>query len=255
MPSGPPLVIANAAQVSLRWSSGTSPMVNVIGAQVGAGTAINQTLANALDTAIKSAFSTHLAALIHTTATLISVGVRDLRQANMVEYVGVGAGVAGTGTGDPLPRGTAFVVTIRTARSGQSYRGRVYLGGFAEGANDTAGQPSAAVGTGAANFVSAVATAFSSNGLTLAVLSRPAYATHSTRVTTTSTGTTITEERTTDARPGAVTPWSGIIARNLVWDSQRRRTSAGSTSTLFQPPVAMISAEDQQLLEVSRSRR
>ena len=36
---------------------------------------------------------------------------------------------AGTDTNVPLPLGTAYVVSLRTAKRGRSYRGRIYVGG------------------------------------------------------------------------------------------------------------------------------
>lgn len=46
---------------------------------------------------------------------------------------------AGVEATDALPPGTAFVLTLRTALRGRSYRGRVYLGGFCENIHDPGG--------------------------------------------------------------------------------------------------------------------
>lgn len=50
--------------------------------------------------------------------------------------------VAGIDANDPLPAGTALVVTVRTALRGRAHRGRVYTGPYCEDAN-TAGAPTA----------------------------------------------------------------------------------------------------------------
>lgn len=54
----------------------------------------------------------------------------------------IGHNVAGLDANDPLPAGTALVVTVRTALRGRAHRGRVYTGPYCEDAN-TAGAPTA----------------------------------------------------------------------------------------------------------------
>lgn len=242
MASTPDLVVAGAGILTLRWTYGASGAggMNVLGVAITGAVPVNQTLANNLDAAIKAALtSSGLVARLHTTTSLVSCGIRDIRAAHMTEFIGSGAPVVGTGTGDPLPRGVAYCVSLKTAFSGASYRGRVYLGGFTEAVNDTGSAALAAVGTEAVTFVTLIDTALGSNGCDLAVVSRPSYPVTITTVTTVPGGPITTDVKTLRARPGGVTPMTAVVARNLVWDSQRRRTTAGSVSTLFSPVTAV----------------
>lgn len=236
----PKLVVSNAALVTLQWTYGTVSAVNVLGAVVGASTQINQALANSLDTAIKSSFtSSGLAARCATATTLAKVKIKDIRSPDLPEFIGAGAATAGTGVGDMLPRGNALVVTLRTAKSGKSFRGRVYLGGFTEAENDAAGGVGSALQTASTAFITAVSNNFGTNGLTLGVLSRPAEATSVSRTVTHGDGTTSTEVHSRPARGGAITAVTLVELRNATWDSQRRRSAPGSVSTLFGPLVSM----------------
>lgn len=207
---------------------------NVLGAVVQTNITFDQALANTLGSAIKSAFtSTGMAARTHTSVSLASVGVRDLRNANLTEFLDQSAAVPGTATGDVLPRQTAFCITLRTANSGKSFRGRVYLGGFAEADNDTDGSASTALLTAGPAFVTAIGTAMTNNGMALGVLSRPALAYDVTTVIHTNDGEDLTSVKHHNGRPGQVTRVTLIQARNDTWDSQRRRTTPGSASSLL----------------------
>jgi hypothetical protein len=115
----------------------------------------------------------------------------------------------------------------------------VYLGPFTEGGNGPGGNAAAAIQTGCLAFINAVKTALSSSSLTLAVLSKPAFATTTVKTTTNSSGGSDTETKRTDSRAGAITPVTAVVGRNLTWDSQRRRTSAGTASTLLLSPERM----------------
>lgn len=229
----PALVVSGAAVVTVRWSHLGVPMFNVMGALVAGATSITQGLANTLDAAIKAAYGTTLSTHQGGSTALVSVGLRDIRTANQAEFIGTGAFAAGTGPGDILPRQNAVCVTLRTALSGQRFRGRVYLGGFTETDNDSTGSIGATLSTASVNFVTAISTSLSTNGLTLGVLSRPAE--RQTIVTTTfhGDGTSSVDTVTREARGGTITPVTSIAVRNAVWDSQRRRAAAGTASTLF----------------------
>src|SRR5689334_18708054 len=127
--SGPhPLVISNAVKVRLHWSYNGKLGFNVLGGQVGGGYTNSQGHADALGTAVLARFtSSGLKALCATTTSLLAVGIRDVRSANLVEYVSTASAVPGTGSGDPLPNQDAAVVTLRTALAGKHFRGRVYF--------------------------------------------------------------------------------------------------------------------------------
>lgn len=234
----PALVVPNGVLVRLLWNIGATTTINVLGATAAGGTVVNQALANALGTAIKAAVtSSGLISHLSGTCALNQVGVRDVRSANNAEFLDSGANVVGTAVGDQLPGGVALVITLRTARAGQSYRGRVYLGGFTETDNNATGGAATALGTAGTAFVVAIQSAMNANGLTLSVMSRPAPAIDYQTTIHNADGTTTIKQHHRNARPGGVTPVTAVLLRNTVWDSQRRRTAPGSVSTLFMPVV------------------
>lgn len=229
-------VIQNAVQVRLVWALGAEVAINVLGAIAAPATVVNQTLANTLGAAIKSTFTSQLAAQMHTSTQLAKVGVRDLRVANQPEFKDSGAGVNGTGTGDPLPKQTALCITLRTGLAGKSFRGRIYFGGYTEAVNDTNGAAAAAAITATLAFCNAMAANFTASGLTNAVLSRPAERSVTVRTTFhndgTSTADTISQ---VSAKSGVATGLTAFESRNSRWESQRRRDNArgGGISTLL----------------------
>lgn len=195
----PSLVVPGAVQVRMHWTMNGADAYNVLGGSVGGGFANSQAIATALDAAIKGHLTgSGLAAMLATTTSLISVGIRDIRAANEVEFVGTNAAVVGTGAGNPLPNEVAATFTLRTARAGKSYRGRVYLGGFIVGENTAAGQIAAGLNATAVAFLNSVATDMAAQGITLSVVSRKLL---------------------------TLTPVTAIEARDTLWDSQRRRKS------------------------------
>lgn len=192
----------------LIWSlGGQLYALNVLGVVNAGGIAITQALTNTIGTAIKSALTSSAhAASIHTTVALANIGLRDIRTANTAEFLDSGGAVAGTAAGDLLPPQTAFCITLRTAQAGRSFRGRVYLPGYGESVNTAAG---ALVGAGSSvAFVVAIQAALVTSSLNLGVLSRP----NALRV---------------PPSAGFITPVTSIVARDLVWDTQRRRAIPG----------------------------
>lgn len=204
----PQLVVANAAQMRLIWSlSGQLYALNVMGVVNPGGIAITQALTNSVGTAIKSAFaSSGHNAVVVTTVGLASIGLRDIRTPSQSEYIDTGAAVLGTSANDLLPPQTALCITLRTAFAGASYRGRVYLPGFGEASNTVSG--TAAGTTAPVAFVTAIKAALIANALDLGVISRPA-------------------PDAIPARAGMINVVTAIVARDAVWDTQRRRAIPG----------------------------
>lgn len=204
----PQLIVAGAAQGRLIWSlNGQLYALNVIGVVNSGGVAITQALTNTIGTAIKSVFtSSAFDTNVHSTVSLANFGLRDIRTANQPEYVDTGAAVAGTGVGDLLPLQVALCITLRTALSGASYRGRMYLCGFNEANNTAAGVLNGT--TASLAFVAGIKSSLQASALDLGVLSRPA-------------------PLATPARAGHITTVTAIVARDAVWDTQRRRAVPG----------------------------
>lgn len=198
-----PLVIPNTVMVRLLWSHGTHTPVNVLGALKNGTVTVNQTLANTVGAAIKSAFtSSGLAAVVSSSVDLVNVGLRDISTANLAEFLDNGAAVPGTDAANALPPQTALVVTLRTANAGKSYRGRTYLTGFTEASNEADGTVSVAARTAATAFLNAINTALAASSMSLAVMSRPNAA---------------------HAKAGWSTAVTTVQMRDAIWDTQRRR--------------------------------
>jgi hypothetical protein len=196
------LVVPQAALVRLIWTLGGVPYaVNVLGVRKTGAAIIDQASANAIGGAVKGALSssTH-AANLSTTVALASVGTRDISSANNVEFIDTGAPVAGVGGTGLLPLQVAYCVTLRTARAGKSFRGRVYLPGFQTSANDATGHVVAGNRDVAVGFVDAIRAALPAQGVTLSIVSR--------------------KNLTTE-------PVTAVQGRDLIWDTIRGRAVAG----------------------------
>lgn len=228
------LFVGGSAFVYLYWGLSGQLAVNVLGMQVSGAVTFNQALAENLGTAIKAAFTANLATHYATSSNLARIGVRDYGSANRPEFRDTGAPAPGIGTGDPLPPGTAMCCTTRTALSGKSFRGRIYLGGWAESTNDTSGNQTSVSATAGLAFLGAVKTACAGQGLNLAVVSRPSDEVQLVRRRTPVGGET-TEEilSTTKAKPGGVTPVTAIESRSVWWETQRRRQNGLGTPISF----------------------
>jgi hypothetical protein len=140
------------------------------------------------------------------------VDLRDINTANnpIINRTGTST-AAGSSTSLPMPNEMAIVLTERTARTGQSFRGRIFLPGLAANAINSSGLIDAALMTVLANFASGLSGAYSSNGVTqcLALPARAQY--------TGSTG------RVHPARAATTQDVTSTIIRDNHFDSQRRR--------------------------------
>jgi len=231
----PPLVVANAVQVRLLGTATGQGVINVLHASKVGGSVIDQARANTVGAAIKSAWSARFATLMTVGASLVRVGLRDLTLASQPEFLDTGAIVAGTATGDPLPAQVAACVTLRTALSGRSFRGRVYISGWDEVQNTASAVMATATSTAIVGFLNDVSTALSASALTLGVLSRPAYAYVDTRTWTLAAGQTLVETtgRGT-ARTGEIHNVTLISSRDARWENMRRRNNGrGGVPTLL----------------------
>lgn len=208
-----PVIIPNAVQVRLLWTLPNGKTVaNVLHASVAGGFSATSTVAEAVRAAIvASAGWTAWKARLNTTVSLAAVDIRDLRTGNNPLVASTGAAAAGTGAGTALPPGDALVVTLRTAFAGRSYRGRAYLPGLDSTALAAGGVAAAGTVTDATSFMTAVQTALSGQGMTLAV-AQPA------RQQYTSAKGTLH-----NARTAALQTVTSIVTRNTTIDHQRRR--------------------------------
>lgn len=227
-----PSIITNGAYVRLIWSLGGELALNVIGARVLPSTTINQALAESLGSAIKSAFGLGYNAACPTTTQLVRVGIRDMRVEHQPEFRDTGAAVTGTTALDQLPNGVAMCITLRTAGAGKSFRGRMYLSGFDENSN-VAGLINVGTADTAITFVTAIRTAFSNNGLAMAVASRPAERFETVKTTFHADGSTTSQVVAKGAaRTSTITDVVSVESRNTRWEHQRRRDNGRGTAVI-----------------------
>lgn len=206
--------IDNCIEVDLFWTLEDGKTAhNVLHGSVPA--AFNPTAAIAL--ALHNSFVTGapwsgLAATLSTSTHLATTALRDLRIPNQPQIFPSGqTDGPGTGTGESLPNETAAVVTLRTAKAGQRYRGRMYLPGFTVGQMAAGNTIAAGCVTAINNWANSLPGAFTAQGMTfcLGLHSRLAY-----------TGKT---GKNHEARPNEVPAIVQQLVRDNHWDSQRKR--------------------------------
>jgi hypothetical protein len=205
-----PTIIDNAVQVKWIWSIGNIDAVNVTHALVTGAPTIDVTLANSIHTAMGAALvASGLPDHWGTTTTFLRVSLRDMRTANLAEVDSTGAQITGAAGIDQLPPQTAAVITLRTLKAGKSFRGRIYMPGFGEEANDADGAIATAVMTSLGIFAGTLPTVYT-GGLQLAVASRQV-------VDRTPTGNCAV------LKASQITPVTNALVRDTRWDTQRRR--------------------------------
>lgn len=215
MPGNLPVPLG--VEVKLIWGwQGAPYAINVLHFRNTPATPIDQIRANAIDTLIKGQYSgaSSQGSVNHTGVTLIAVHTRDMRDNTNIEWVGAGSAVPGTATGDPLPAAVSFVQTLKTAKRGRSYQGRIYAWGFTEASNDVLGGVVAATQSAVATFWAGILSNMSSQqNMQQCVLSR----------FTTPPGASAPVERD----PPELTTVTAIVQRDTRWDYQRRRAIPG----------------------------
>jgi hypothetical protein len=209
-----PVVIPDCAQLRLAWTfPGARTFYNVMHARIVGGQPINAALAEDIFSTLVGAgeWTTGLRPLINDAVSLFGVDLRDLRTPNRPLVQSTSGISTGTGSGDMLPPGVALVTTLRTDSAGRGFRGRVYLGGWDEAANEAGGTATAAAAAAATSFIQELSDIMAVNNLILCIgqQARQSY-----------TGTTGAVH---PARAAATADVTAILVRNLVFDSQRRR--------------------------------
>jgi hypothetical protein len=210
---GGPIVIPNAARVSIVWQGANTRITSCIlyGRYAGAFD-LTQSDVNAMSTAITSGAAwTALATFLAPTFSKLGVNVQNVGSPNE-PIIGAGGSVPGTSPGTALPDECALVVTFRTATTGTSGRGRMYMPGWATNALGAGGVVAAeAVAALQAWATSNIPAMMQAGTLVhcLGLQARQAY-----------TGETGTEH---PAREASTIDVSSYIVRDNHWDSQRRR--------------------------------
>lgn len=206
------LVVPLAGQARLHWRFHTANVLwfNVFGFNYTGTPAIDPAGVESLFTAIKGAFSTHLAATF-TDTRLLALGLRDVRTPDQAEVLSSGAFAGSTSAAVANPRQVSMVTTLRTKNAGRQWRGRLYLAGWDNGFNDSTGVSGPGADVAALAFWNAVKDAFGSAGWTWALLQREL------PVRTDKQGNTL------PLRPAHAETITQLVATDDVWDTQRRR--------------------------------
>lgn len=168
------LTVAQGALVRLIWTvSGTPVALNVVGIKRTAGTAVDQSFADAVGLFVKNSFTASgLTAAIGSSVALAQVGVRDVNTASQPEHLDANPAVPGAAAGALLPPQVALCVTLRTALAGKEYRGRYYQFGYTAGSLTAGGACLQAHADLTRAFIDQLRTTLSTNGLPLQVMSR-----------------------------------------------------------------------------------
>jgi hypothetical protein len=203
---------ANTLKVLVHWLLNGRPELNVLHAEYTLAGPLNPNIANTIfDHVLNSAQWTTFRAFLTPNITLAGVEVIDIRSPDNPGVPSTSGGQAGTAVSLELPPQVSLVITLRTAKTGRSHRGRVYTFGYTASALADTGLAAAPVLPAAAGFVTAFQEGIAVAGGTLAIRSaalpeRPA-----------KPGGML------PAKPYEITPVTVIQARDAIWDTNRRR--------------------------------
>jgi hypothetical protein len=207
-----PIVIPNCLQVRLIWTQANRTLHNIVHGNWTTVGPIDPALVETLFTGFKTQFtSSGWAGMVNTGTSFAGVGLRDLRNANQIEYLSSSAPIFGSDASGDLVASNATVVTLKTNQSGRGFRGRVYLGGLGQIVRNDAFSFTGAAGTAAINFVTGLNTVMTSNGLPLCIGQRALLA------GTDSHGNPL------PARAANTVQVTSVVVVDHRFDSQRRR--------------------------------
>jgi hypothetical protein len=173
LPVAGPVVIPNCIEVLLSWTSSNRTFHNALHGNLTAVGPINPGMAETLFSAIKAnAATTTWLGHLGTGVRFAGCAVKDLRAPNNPMYFSTGTVVPGTAVGVELPLSSSLVVTLRTAQSGQGFRGRVYLAGMTDAALASPLAFLDTVGTDAVAFIEGVDSAMGTQNIPMVVAQR-----------------------------------------------------------------------------------
>jgi len=210
---GGPVVIPNCVQIVLNWGlAGGKIGHNVLYGRAPGIPAPTAAQAESIRAAITSGAAwTNLASHFAPSTLLSGVSLRSVHAQDQPIVSSTGAAVAGSGTGPAMPDEVALCVTLRTAQTGRSNRGRVYIPGWNVGQVAADNTADSAAMSSAAAWVNTFRSVFAAAGY-VHVIGHPARAAY-----TGSTGTTH------PARTAGSIDVVSAEVRDNHWDSQRRR--------------------------------
>lgn len=203
----------NTIRVLIHWNIHGRPQLNVLHAEYLLAGPLSPTIAqNIWNTVSASLSSTTYNSLLATSTQLAAIGVLDLRSPSLPEIKSTGTAVPGTGAGNPVPDASSAVLTLRTALTGRAHRGRIYTLGWIATTVDPAGLIVAGAPPVAIAWYQSVQNAMAAQSANLAIRStakpdRPAH-----------------DGSTLPSKPYEITRVTSIESRDLIWDTNRRRT-------------------------------
>lgn len=175
------------------------------------GATVDANMANTVFGSLKALWTTNLAPQCPVTTAFTGIRLRDINTPGNALISSSGAAANGSSaTNEALPRQIAACLTVRTAKAGKQFRGRMYFTGFSESANGADNHMAAATKTALDAFAAGFVTAANVANLVFGVCHRP---------------TAFDENTGLPISPGLgfVTPAIQVVCRDNVWDSQRRR--------------------------------
>lgn len=132
----PFIATPNGIKIELNAIQNGVPVVNVL--HTKSNVPIDADLLASVTSTVSTWYFTNRA-LFHPSYVLQNVTATDISVADGIQNIGViVSGGAGTATGEPAAANAAVVASLRSARTGRSYRGRMYFGGLAQSSLDTA---------------------------------------------------------------------------------------------------------------------
>ena len=210
---GGPVIVPSCAQIVLIWfdESGVTA-TNVLYGRYSGPFAGTVTQANGILTALTTGTPwTTLATFLPTATGLAFVSIRDVAVADQPVITSSLPGATGSSASAPLPAEVAACLTKRTALSGPSGRGRLYVPGLATNALGAGNVIAAGCVTALNNWGGTITGALNTQGYVhvLGLPARQAY-----------TGSSGTQH---PARAATSVPVTSVACRDNHWDSQRRR--------------------------------
>jgi hypothetical protein len=165
--------IPNTAEIKVIWGDGIREWSNVLHGSYQAPPNFNDALAEQVFTTIKTAFTgSGWSAMVNADVNLIRVELKDLNVANNAAYLSGGLPAAGTGALAQAAASLAIEVSLRTAKAGRGFVGRVYLGGLDTIAVADAYSFSQQTGGFAVAFIEAIISGLPAAGFSLAIAQR-----------------------------------------------------------------------------------
>lgn len=207
-------VIPNCTEVRLVFSLADAKPAHIITHARYTGVFPGTTaMADAIHAGLGTGASwTALAGFLNAQGSFDRVDLRDKNVENAAYITGTTTATPGTGTGTQFPDEVSAVITLRTAKVGRSFRGRMFVPNW----NSTAMGPSntiiGAAVTALQNWANTIKGVYSGQGLTL-VIGQP----HRLAYTSPHTGAQIPE------RLAGTVDVTTLSVRDNHWDSQRRR--------------------------------